>query len=70
MATITLEEWRERPDATLEALTEPARLCSSPGCLRAVYLGGLCKLHRDATWYAQGCPALLPTKRRRAVPAH
>jgi len=70
MAALTRQEWEGRPDATLDRLTEPTRLCSSPGCTRPVYAGHLCKLHRDTTWYAQGCPPLPPPNRRRAIPPH
>lgn len=57
-SSLTLAEWRQRPDAMLDELTRPDRLCTFPGCLRGTYLGGLCKFHHDLSWAKAGCPPL------------
>ena len=65
-SSLTLAEWRQRPDGLLDAMTRPDRLCTFPGCLRPIYTAdGLCKLHHDMSWVKAGCPPLPPPESAR-----
>ena len=60
---LTLDEYR----AARVGEPETAH-CASPGCVRPVYVAGLCKVHNDTAWYAAGCPVVVvPRKRRPAL---